>query len=111
MQVHPGVFVSNISTEDWQSDPEIGGGAEEHVLVDSGAMRVGLSRFASDADPQPPPWELPQTETLLVLEGAAQIDIEGGPTLDLAPGDMASLQGAVTRWRLTLPFKEMWVLA
>ena len=28
------------------------------------------------------------------------------------PGDMASLpKGAVTRWHLTLPFKEMWVLA
>jgi hypothetical protein len=41
MQVHPGVFVSNISTEEWQADPEIGGGAEEHVLVDTGAMRAG----------------------------------------------------------------------
>jgi hypothetical protein len=30
----------------------------------------------------------------------------------LKPGDMASLpKGAVTRWHLTLPFKEMWVLA
>jgi len=69
-------------TEEWQSDPEIGGGAEEHVLVDTAAMRAGLSRFASDADPEPPPC------------------------------DMASLpKGAVTRWRLTPPFKEMWVLA
>ena len=53
MEVHPGVFVSSTSTEEWQSDPEIG------------AMRAGLSRFTSDADPQPPPWELPQTEILL----------------------------------------------
>ena len=41
MQVHPSVFVSNISTEDWQADPEIGGGAEEHVLVDTGACGPG----------------------------------------------------------------------
>jgi uncharacterized cupin superfamily protein len=55
---------------------------------------------------------LPQTEILLVLEGAARIEIEDGPTLDLRPGDMAALpKGAVTRWHLTLPFKEMWVLA
>ena len=95
MQVHPGVFVSNTSTEEWRPDPEIGGGAEEHVLIDTGAMRAGLSRFASDADPQPPPWVLPQTQILL----------------DLGAGDMASLpKGAVTRWHLTLPFKEMWVL-
>ena len=54
---------------------------------------------------------LPQTQILLVLEGGARIDIEGGPTLHLGAGDMASLpKGAVTRWHLTLPFKEMWVL-
>jgi hypothetical protein len=71
MQVHPGVFVSNTSTEEWRPDPEIGGGADEHVL--------------------------------LVLEVRARIDIEDGPTLDLGPGDMASLPtGAVTRWHLTL---------
>ena len=32
MELHPGVFVSNVGTEEWQADPEIGGGAEEHVL-------------------------------------------------------------------------------
>jgi uncharacterized cupin superfamily protein len=49
---------------------------------------------------------------LVVLEGAAQIAIDGGPTLNLEAGDMAALpEGAVTRWKLTLPFKEMWVLA
>jgi quercetin dioxygenase-like cupin family protein len=112
MQVHPGVFVSNTSTEEWRPDPEIGGGAEEHVLFDTGAMRAGLSRFTADADTQPPPWVLPQTQVLLVLEGRAQIDIEDGPSLDLGPGDMAALpKGAVTRWQLTLPFKELWVLA
>jgi hypothetical protein len=34
------------------------------------------------------------------------------PTLELKAGDMACLpKGAVTTWHLTLPFKEMWVLA
>jgi uncharacterized cupin superfamily protein len=82
MEIHPGVFVSSTATEDWRSDPE------------------------------PPPWEVTQTEVLLVLEGAARVEIEGGPTLDLQPGDMAVLpKGAVTRWHLTLRFKELWVLA
>jgi len=112
MEIHPGVFVSSTSTEDWQADPEIGGGAEEHVLMDNGAMRAGMSRFTSDADREPPPWVLPQTQILLVLEGGARIEIEGGPTLELEPGDMAALpRGAVTRWQLTLPFEELWVLA
>jgi uncharacterized cupin superfamily protein len=35
-----------------------------------------------------------------------------GPVLELKAGDMACLpEGSVTTWHLTLPFKEMWVLA
>jgi quercetin dioxygenase-like cupin family protein len=112
MEVHPGVFVSNVATEEWQPDPEIGGGAEEHVLFDTGALRAGLSRFTKDADQQPPDWALPATQVLLVLEGEARVEIEDGPVLELKVGDMACLpKGAVTTWHLTLPFKEMWVLA
>lgn len=112
MEVHPGVFVSSTSTDAWRPDLEVGGGAEEHVLFDTGDMRAGLTRFPATADPNPLTWVLPQTEVLLVLEGEVQIEIEGGPTLELKPGDMASLpKGAVTCWHLTLPFKEMWVLA
>jgi quercetin dioxygenase-like cupin family protein len=112
MEVHPGVFVSNIETNEWQDDPEIGGGAEEHVLFDTGTMRAGLSRFGKDADSRPPVWTLPATQVLLVLEGAARIEIEDGPVLELEAGDMARLpKGAATTWDLTLPFKEMWVLA
>ena len=82
------------------------------MLFDTGPMRAGLSRFTEDADQQPPDWALPATQVLLVLEGAARIEIEEGPVLELKIGDMACLpKGAVTTWHLTLPFKEMWVLA
>jgi quercetin dioxygenase-like cupin family protein len=112
MELHPGVFVSNVGTEEWRADPEIGGGAEEHVLFETDEMRAGLSRFPQDADTTLPVWILPATEVLLVLEGEARIEIEGGPELKLKEGDMACLpKGAVTTWHLTLPFKEMWVLA
>jgi quercetin dioxygenase-like cupin family protein len=112
MELHPGVFVSKIGTEEWRDDPEIGGGAEEHVLFEAEALRAGLSRFLEDADAEPPVWTLPATQVLLVLEGEARIEIEGGPQLELKTGDMACLpKGAVTTWHLTLPFKEMWVLA
>ena len=112
MEIHPGMFVSSTSPDAWPSDPKVGGGAEEYVLFHTGAMRAGLTRFTADAAPPPLTWVLPQTEVLLVLESAVRIEIEGGPTLELKPGDMAALsKGAVTRWHLTLPFKEMWVLA
>jgi uncharacterized cupin superfamily protein len=112
MQVHPGVFVSNVATEDWRPDPEVGGAAEEHVLFETEALRAGLSRFPEDAGPHPIVWTLPATEVLLVLEGEARIQIEDGPLLELKPGDLACLpKAAVTTWHLTLPFKEMWVLA
>ena len=54
----------------------------------------------------------PAVQVLVVLEGEARIEISGGPTLELKTGDMAALpKGVATRWHLTLPFKEMWVLA
>ncbi len=57
-------------------------------------------------------WPQTALEAAGPRQGAVQIEIEGGPTLELKPGDMACLpKGAVTRWHLTLPFKEMWVLA
>ena len=109
MEVHPGVFVSNVATEEWQADPEIGGGAEEHVLFDTGTMRAGLSRFTKDVMTAPT-WVLPATQVLVVLEGEARVEIEDGPVLELKAGDMACLpKGAATTWHLTLPFKEMWV--
>jgi quercetin dioxygenase-like cupin family protein len=112
MQLHPGVFVSNVATDDWRPDPEVGGGAEEHVLFETEALRAGLSRFPEDPSPHPIVWTLPATEVLFVLEGEARIQIEDGPLLELKPGDLACLpKGAVTTWHLTLPFKEMWVLA
>ena len=112
MEVHPGVFVSNVRTEEWRADPEIGGGAEEHVLFEADALRAGLSRFSEEADTDLPVWTLPATEVLMVLEGEARIEVEDGPQLDLKAGDIACLPaGAVTTWHLTLPFKELWVLA
>jgi quercetin dioxygenase-like cupin family protein len=105
VEVHPGIHVSNIGTGDWESDPEVGG--EMHVLVAGEDAFAGMSRFV-DVDVVGP-WTLPARETILILEGAARIEIAGGPTLELRVGDMASLpKGAVTMWHLTLPFKEFW---
>jgi uncharacterized cupin superfamily protein len=47
-----------------------------------------------------------------VLQGEVAIEIAGGPTLMLKPGDLASLPAALeTIWHITPPFTELWVLA
>jgi len=105
MEVHPGIFVSSTGTALWKPDPEVGG--EMHVLVEDETAYVGMSRFRDIADLER--WTLPERETVLIIEGAAHIEIEDGPTLELQVGDMASLpKGAVTTWHLTVPFKEVW---
>jgi uncharacterized cupin superfamily protein len=108
MELYPGVFVSNLSAGAWEPDPDVGG--EMHVLCSGHGAESGLSRFAEA--PEPNRWTLPGRETLLVLEGAARIEIDGGPVLELAAGDIASLPaGARTTWHLTTPFREFWVIA
>lgn len=109
MEIHPGVFVSNTSTEEFEPDPEVNG--EVHVLCSVPGTEAGMSRFRGEPWTEPVVYTTPARETLLVLEGEAQIEIADGPTLDLKPGDMASIPaGAVTTWRVTPPFKEFWVL-
>jgi uncharacterized cupin superfamily protein len=105
MEVHPGVFVSSTTTDDWEPDPQVGG--ELHVLVRAEGAFAGMSRYRDEIGAEA--WTLPERETLLILEGSARIEIAGGPTLELTVGDMASLpKGAVTTWHVTTPFKEMW---
>jgi ethanolamine utilization protein EutQ (cupin superfamily) len=105
VEIQTGIHVSNVGTGEWEPDPEVGG--EMHVLVERDDAFAGMSRFV-DVD-LVGPWTLPRRETILILEGAARIEIEGGPTLELNVGDMASMpEGAVTMWHLTLPFKEFW---
>jgi quercetin dioxygenase-like cupin family protein len=105
MEIHPGVYVSNIATRDWKFDAEVNG--EAHVLVEEATAYAGMERYLEPIAPLT--WTLPEREVVLILEGAARIEIEGGPTLELEVGDMASIpRGAVTRWDLSTPFKEIW---
>jgi uncharacterized cupin superfamily protein len=107
MEIDPGVFVSNVHPDAWEPDPEVGG--EMHVLCSNVGVEAGVSRFTEI--PGPVVWTLPERETLMVLEGGARIEIADGPTLELRPGDIASLPaGAQTTWHLTLPFREFWVI-
>jgi uncharacterized cupin superfamily protein len=107
MEIHPGVFLSSAQTHDWEADPEVGG--EMHILCHADGIEAGMSRFADASEPIV--WTLPARETLFVLEGRARIEVKDGPTLELEPGDLASLpEGAETTWHLTCPFREFWIV-
>jgi uncharacterized cupin superfamily protein len=109
MEPHPGVFVSTVRTEEWEPDPEVPG-SEMHELVRADGVWAGLTRFTSVDGPSP--WTPSQRETIHVLQGEVAIEIAGGPTLILKPGDLASLPaGLETIWHITPPFTELWVLA
>ena len=108
MEVAPGIYVSSLTaTDGWARDPDVGG--EMHELHHEGVW-AGLSRFG-DADDEVVRWTLEERETALILEGAARIEIAGGPAIEVKEGDLFSLpKGAETTWHLTRPFKEFWVL-
>ena len=109
MEVHPGVFVSSVAPQEWGPDPEVPG-SEMHELMSVDGISAGLTRFTRIDGPVT--WTPQQREIIHVLEGAARIEVSGGPTLELSPGDIASLPaGLETTWHITTPFKELWVLA
>src|SRR5512132_527115 len=70
-----GLFMSRVTTEDFEPDPDVPGTAQ-HVLYAGADVSAGMSRVISDADPIM--WTLPQREFLLVLEGTARIEIKDG---------------------------------
>jgi uncharacterized cupin superfamily protein len=104
-----GLLISRVTTEDFVPDPDVPG-TEQHVLYAGADVSAGMSRVTTDGDPIM--WTLPQREFLLVLEGAARIEVKDGPTLNLRAGDMATIPaGAQTTWHVSAPFKEFWVLS
>ena len=109
MEVAPGVFVSTTSTEEWEFDPEVNG--DLHLLGSVDGFDAGMSRFTGEAA-EPVVYTPPKRETLLVIEGTARVEITDGPTIELAPGVIASIPaGAETTWHITPPFKEFLVIS
>jgi len=110
MEQHPGVFTSDIETQEWEPTPGYPG-TEFHALVELDDFHAGLWRITGDGSVTLP-WTPPSRETMLVLEGEVRIEIADGPTLNLKPGSMASFPpGAEMTLHVTTPFKDMYVIA
>jgi uncharacterized cupin superfamily protein len=109
MELHPGVFVSRVSTDEWEPDPDVPG-TEMHALVHADGVWAGLTRYTSADGPLT--WTPQRREVALILEGSVRIELADGGALDLDVGDLFSLPpGLETTWHIDTPFKEMWVLA
>ncbi len=103
-----GIYVSRVDSDEFEPDDEDGGFA--HMLFADGGAMAGLWKPDPEVSGAYAGLVLPARETIVVLEGSVQIEIENGPTLDLSVGDMASMpKGAVTTWHPSPDFKEVWV--
>jgi len=101
-----GVHVGNVENSAWEKDDEVGGLVQ--VLFEDGGSAGGL--WMTGPDQRTEGHVLPARETIVILEGTVRIEIEGGPTLELGPGDIASMpKGATTTWHPSPAFKEVWL--
>jgi uncharacterized cupin superfamily protein len=112
----PGPYVSRIDVDTWEPF-EVGDGriiGEVHFLRadEDGSFYAGLWRMPAGDLPEPFDYEMAMNETIHVLEGEVSLAVEGGPTLELAAGDIASFHaGTRTRWTIReTPFRELFVL-
>ena len=106
-EVSDGVFVTKAGDEAFEADEEVGGSV--HVLREDDDVQAGVWA-APDEPGEGTPFEFPHHETVYVLTGSVRIDIDGGPMLELGPGDMASFRkGVRSTWRPQPGFKEFWV--
>lgn len=54
--------------------------------------------------------EFKQNETIYILEGNLEVEIVGGTTHRLGPGDSASfLKGTTGRWKVITPLREFFI--
>jgi len=102
-----GALISRWDAEDWEHDEETGGLV--HLLRADDAVQAGLWKPGETAG-RPIELELVAHETVLVLAGTGTLQVDGGPVIELAAGDMISMhKGARTTWVVDADFKEFWV--
>ena len=110
-----GPWITRVDAESWEP-MELGGDTvgEVHLLRSDEGDRpyeAGLWRVRGDL-PEPFHYLFERNETIHVLEGTVVISVDGGPTLELGAGDVASFAaGGSATWRVArTPFKELFVL-
>jgi uncharacterized cupin superfamily protein len=114
-----GPFVGSVdAAEGWSPTDFDGQTIGEAVFVrgdetDGGAYFCGVWRVPAGELPPSFRYDPEQNETIYVVDGRVSIAVEGGPTLELAAGDVASFRaGSRCRWTIReVPFREVFVLS
>jgi uncharacterized cupin superfamily protein len=76
------------------------------ALAESGGLEVGVWEHTTGVST-----DVEVDEVFVVLAGRASVDVEGGPTLELAPGSVGVLRaGARTTWRVHEPLRKVYVV-
>lgn len=74
--------------------------------------RVQFWRGTHENCPQTVPYPIAREETVYIIEGSADIELEDGTVHRLSPGDVATFEkGAETKWSFTFPFVKVAMFA
>ena len=102
-----GVTTWLLDEKVWEDDDETPG--QVAMLVDGPTVQAGLWRPGPNGL-GPFEVDLEHTETLLVLSGTGQLEVEGRAQIELAPGRAVRIEvGAHTRWSVDQEFTELWL--
>ena len=90
-------------------DDQVLGGSPEvrmRTLASDSAMEVGIWEHSPGTTT-----DIEADEVFVVLAGRATIDVKGGPTLEVGPGDIGFLAGgASTEWTVHETFRKFYVV-
>jgi uncharacterized cupin superfamily protein len=76
-------------------------------LWEQGGLEVGVWEHSVGVSS-----DVEADETFVVLRGRARIDVEGGESVDVGPGDVVRLDaGARTTWTVSEPLRKVYLVA
>jgi hypothetical protein len=77
-----------------------------HELLDSEALAVGIWQHTAGVST-----DVEVDEIFVVLTGRATIEVAGGPTLEVGPGDVGVLEaGAETTWTVHEDLRKIYII-
>lgn len=96
-----------IDESAWSSDDETPG--QVAMLFESPELLIGLWRTGGIAWP-PFDVHLERNETIYVVSGTGQLQVDDSPPVDLSPGVTTTIPaGSATRWNVDVDFTEFWI--